>query len=64
MSSLGATDMTPTLNIFQSAILGICAVNKKTQDFKLCLAFDHRVADGTLAMAMLRKLKDRLERDN
>lgn len=61
MSSLGATDMIPTLNIFQSAILGICTVNKKSGDFKLCLAFDHRVADGVIGMAMLRKLKDRLE---
>lgn len=62
MSSLGATDMIPTLNIHQSAILGICAVNKKSNDFKLCLAFDHRVTDGTIGMTMLRKLKDRLER--
>lgn len=61
VSSSGAIDMIPTINIFQSAILGICAVNKKTGDFKLCLAFDHRVADGVIGMAMLRKLKDRLE---
>jgi pyruvate/2-oxoglutarate dehydrogenase complex dihydrolipoamide acyltransferase (E2) component len=63
MSSLGATDMIPTLNIRQSAILGICAPNKNAQDFKLCLGIDHRVADGTIGMTMLRKLKDSLERE-
>ena len=65
LSSEGVVHFQPVINAGQSAILGVCAESlapgSARGSFNLVLAFDHQVADGRTAAALLRDLRDRLE---
>jgi len=61
MSSLGVDLFVPVINMHQSAILGISAIDTKLERFGLSVVFDHRVTEGKLVAAFLTELKFQLE---
>ena len=64
LSSEGAVFIHPLINERQSAILGVAAARQPPGDpgetFDLILSFDHRVAEGRVAVQFLKALRDRL----
>lgn len=52
---------TPLINMDNSAILGISAIDKQLNRFYLSLTFDHRVTEGKYAAVFLKELKERIE---
>ncbi len=61
LSTMGIVDFNPVINNMQSAILGVCAVMPGTNFFKIILTFDHNMADGMMAAAMLNELSNYLQ---
>ena len=63
LSSEGCLSFTPLINIYQSAILGIAAVDAKQKEngVILTLTFDHRVSEGRTASRFLKALKQKVE---
>ncbi len=68
----GITSFTPIINLPESLILGVCAVEKRVcldeegrlsnrDDMGLSITFDHRVHDGAQAAVFLKKIVDNLE---
>jgi len=53
----GVTGFTPLINHFQSAILGISAIDPWDRSMELTLTFDHRVTEGKQAAQFLTELK-------
>jgi hypothetical protein len=51
----------PLINMKNSAILGISAIDNKLSRCTISLAFDHRVTEGKQAAIFLSELKERLE---
>ncbi len=62
LSSSGVDFFIPLVAQRQSAILGIGKVDRLTQQCRLTLCFDHRVADGKAAADFLSDLKARIEK--
>ncbi len=61
LSGEGINFFKPLVNKYNSAILGISSIDRKTKNQVLSLTFDHRVTEGKLASAFLKELKQRLE---
>ena len=61
LSSQDVLFFTPLINMGNSAILGISAVDKKLNRSTLSLTFDHRVTDGNIAAAFLKELPKRVQ---
>jgi pyruvate/2-oxoglutarate dehydrogenase complex dihydrolipoamide acyltransferase (E2) component len=61
LSSHGVVHFIPILNDRQAAILGICAERPGTDSRDFVLTFDHRIADGMQAAALLAALRDAME---
>ena len=63
LSSEGCLSFTPLINMYQSAILGIAAVDAKQKEngVILTLTFDHRVSEGRTASQFLKALKQKVE---
>ncbi|TDH23316.1 hypothetical protein EXU57_17745 [Segetibacter sp. 3557_3] len=61
LSSEGVTAFQPLVNMNNSAILGVSAVDEKLGRCNLSITFDHRVTEGKLGAIFLRELKERLE---
>ena len=62
LSSEGCLSFTPLINRYQSAILGIAAIDEDDGSVILTLTFDHRVAEGRRACQFLLALKQQVER--
>jgi len=61
LSSEGVSFFRPLVNMMNSAILGVSAIDEKLQRCILSLTFDHRVTEGKLVAQFLSELKQRLE---
>ncbi|MEL7340144.1 MAG: 2-oxo acid dehydrogenase subunit E2, partial [Bacteroidota bacterium] len=61
LSSEGVSRFRPLINMKNSAILGVSALDERLERFSLSLAFDHRISVGKEAAAFLTALKSRLE---
>jgi pyruvate/2-oxoglutarate dehydrogenase complex dihydrolipoamide acyltransferase (E2) component len=61
LSSEGVAFFRPLVNMMNSAILGVSAIDEKLQRCTLSLTFDHRVTEGKLVAQFLSELKQRLE---
>ena len=61
LSSEGVAFFRPLVNMMNSAILGVSAIDGKLQRCTLSLTFDHHVTEGKLAAQFLSELKQRLE---
>lgn len=61
LSSEGVSFFRPLVNMMNSAILGVSAIDEKLQRCMLSLTFDHRVTEGKLVAQFLSELKQRLE---
>ena len=61
LSAEGVSFFTPLVNMMNSAILGVSAIDKKLNRCVLSVTFDHRVTEGKLVAQFLNELKDRLE---
>jgi pyruvate/2-oxoglutarate dehydrogenase complex dihydrolipoamide acyltransferase (E2) component len=61
LSGLDVAFFKPLVNMQNSAILGIGAIDAKLQRCTLALTFDHRVTEGKLVGEFLTELKKRIE---
>lgn len=61
LSSESVAFFRPLINMMNSSILGVSAIDEKLQRCILSMTFDHRVTEGKLVATFLRELKDRLE---
>jgi hypothetical protein len=61
LSGEGVSSFSPLINMKNSAILGISAVDEKLKRSVLSLAFDHRVTEGKVAALFLSELKGRIQ---
>jgi len=61
LSSEGVAFFRPLVNMMNSAILGVSAIDEKLQRCILSCTFDHRVTEGKQVAIFLKELKDRLE---
>ena len=61
LSSEGVAFFRPLVNMMNSAILGVSAIDEKLQRCTLSLTFDHRVTEGKYVAQFLKELKDRLQ---
>jgi hypothetical protein len=61
LSSEGVAFFRPLVNMMNSAILGVSAIDEKLQRCTLSVTFDHRVTEGKLVAQFLNELKQRLE---
>ena len=61
LSSEGVAFFKPLVNMMNSAILGVSAIDQKLQRCTLSLTFDHRVTEGKAVAQFLAELKQRLE---
>lgn len=61
LSNEGINFFYPLINMMNSAILGVSAIDQKLQRCTLSLTFDHRVTEGKIAARFLQELKGRLE---
>jgi pyruvate dehydrogenase E2 component (dihydrolipoamide acetyltransferase) len=61
LSSEGVAFFRPLVNMMNSGILGVSAIDDKLQRCTLSLTFDHRVTEGKLVAQFLNELKNRLE---
>ncbi len=61
LSSEGVSFFRPLVNMMNSAILGVSAIDEKLQRCTLSVTFDHRVTEGKNVAVFLKELKARLE---
>jgi pyruvate/2-oxoglutarate dehydrogenase complex dihydrolipoamide acyltransferase (E2) component len=61
LSSEGVAFFRPLVNMMNSAILGVSAIDQKLQRCTLSVTFDHRVTEGKTVAQFLSNLKERLE---
>ena len=61
LSSQGVQFFTPLVNMLNSAILGLSAIDQKLDRCILSLTFDHRVTEGKYVSVFLAALKGRME---
>lgn len=61
LSAEGVAFFRPLVNMMNSAILGVSAIDEKLDRCILTVTFDHRVTEGKLVARFLKDLKDRLE---
>jgi len=61
LSAEGVAFFKPLVNMMNSAILGVSAIDEKLERCILSVTFDHRVMEGKLVAGFLKDLKDRLE---
>jgi pyruvate/2-oxoglutarate dehydrogenase complex dihydrolipoamide acyltransferase (E2) component len=61
LSSEGVAFFRPLINMMNSGILGVSAIDEKLQRCTLSCTFDHRVTEGKLAAVFLKELANRLE---
>jgi pyruvate/2-oxoglutarate dehydrogenase complex dihydrolipoamide acyltransferase (E2) component len=61
LSSEGVAFFRPLINMMNSGILGVSAIDEKLQRFMLTCTFDHRVTEGKLVATFLKELAGRLE---
>jgi len=61
LSSEAVAFFRPLVNMMNSAILGVSAIDEKLQRCTLSLTFDHRVTEGKYVAQFLKELKDRLQ---
>jgi pyruvate/2-oxoglutarate dehydrogenase complex dihydrolipoamide acyltransferase (E2) component len=61
LSSEGVSFFRPLVNMMNSAILGVSAIDEKLQRCILTVTFDHRVTEGKLVAQFLQELKQRIE---
>lgn len=61
LSSEGVSFFRPLVNMMNSAILGVSAIDERLQRCVLSVTFDHRVTEGKLVAQFLNELKERLE---
>lgn len=61
LSGEGVSFFRPLINMMNSAILGVSAVDEKLQRSILTVTFDHRVTEGKLVAQFLQELKNRIE---
>jgi pyruvate/2-oxoglutarate dehydrogenase complex dihydrolipoamide acyltransferase (E2) component len=61
LSSEGVAFFRPLINMMNSGILGVSAIDEKLQRFILTCTFDHRVTEGKLVATFLKELADRLD---
>jgi pyruvate/2-oxoglutarate dehydrogenase complex dihydrolipoamide acyltransferase (E2) component len=61
LSSEGVAFFRPLINMMNSGILGVSAIDDKLQRCTLSCTFDHRVTEGKLVAVFLKELADRLE---
>jgi hypothetical protein len=61
LSSESVAFFRPLINMMNSAILGVSAIDEKLQRCTLSCTFDHRVTEGKLVAVFLKELAARLE---
>lgn len=61
LSSEGVAFFRPLVNMMNSGILGVSAIDERLQRCILTCTFDHRVTEGKLVAAFLKELANRLE---
>jgi pyruvate/2-oxoglutarate dehydrogenase complex dihydrolipoamide acyltransferase (E2) component len=61
LSGEGVSFFRPLVNMMNSAILGVSAIDEKLQRCILTITFDHRITEGKLAAQFLQELKLRIE---
>lgn len=61
LSGEGVSFFRPLVNMMNSAILGVSAIDEKLQRCILTVTFDHRVTEGKLVAQFLQELKARTE---
>lgn len=61
LSSEGVAFFRPLVNMMNSGILGVSAIDEKLQRCILTCTFDHRVTEGKLVATFLKELATRLE---
>jgi len=61
LSAEGVSFFRPLVNMMNSAILGLSAIDEKLQRCVLTVTFDHRVTEGKLVAQFLNELKERVE---
>lgn len=61
LSAEGVHFFRPLINMMNSAILGVSAIDEKLQRCILTITFDHRVTEGKLVAQFLNELKERIE---
>lgn len=61
LSGEGVSFFRPLVNMMNSAILGVSAIDEKLQRCILTVTFDHRVTEGKLVAQFLQELKERTE---
>lgn len=61
LSSEGVAFFRPLVNMMNSGILGVSAIDEKLQRCILTCTFDHRVTEGKLVAVFLKELANRLE---
>ena len=61
LSGEGVSFFRPLINMMNSAILGVSAIDEKLQRSILTVTFDHRVTEGKLVAQFLQELKNRIE---
>lgn len=61
LSAEGVAFFKPLINMLNSAILGVSAIDEKLHRCALSMTFDHRVTEGKRVAQFLKELKARLE---
>jgi pyruvate/2-oxoglutarate dehydrogenase complex dihydrolipoamide acyltransferase (E2) component len=61
LSAEGVAFFRPLINMMNSAILGISAIDEKLNRCTLSVTFDHRVTEGKQVARFLKELKERIE---
>jgi pyruvate/2-oxoglutarate dehydrogenase complex dihydrolipoamide acyltransferase (E2) component len=61
LSSEGVAFFRPLINMMNSGILGVSAIDEKLQRCTLSCTFDHRITEGKLVAGFLKELATRLE---
>ncbi len=61
LSSEGVAFFRPLVNMMNSAILGISAIDEKLHRCTLSITFDHRVTEGKMVAQFLSEMKERLQ---
>jgi pyruvate/2-oxoglutarate dehydrogenase complex dihydrolipoamide acyltransferase (E2) component len=61
LSGEGVSYFRPLVNMYNSAIMGISAIDEELQRFNTSITFDHRITEGKYVAQFLNELKARME---
>jgi pyruvate dehydrogenase E2 component (dihydrolipoamide acetyltransferase) len=61
LSGEGVSYFRPLVNMYNSAIMGISAIDEELQRFNTSITFDHRITEGKYVAQFLNELKTRIE---